>query len=94
MSSKNNVSITYKDMMHTNNYGIITGLQFSSFIVQYYGLILDLLLLGLTRASELAGPPNMPNEFLSFRDTKTETRHPIRLYSRYVDKLHILFRCV
>ena len=22
----------------------------------------------------------------------TETRHPIRLYSRYVDKLHILFR--
>lgn len=34
MSSKNNVSITYKDMMHTNNYGLIRGLQFSSFIVQ------------------------------------------------------------
>eukprot|EP00967_Tisochrysis_lutea_P031944 scaffold37719_cov22-Tisochrysis_lutea.AAC.1 len=33
----------------------------------YYGLILDLLLLGLTRASELAGPPQMPNEFLTFR---------------------------
>ncbi len=34
---------------------------------QYYGLILDLLLLGLTRASELAGPPQMPNEFLTYR---------------------------
>jgi pre-mRNA-processing factor 8 len=37
MSSKNNVSITYKDMMHTNNYGLIRGLQFSSFIVQARG---------------------------------------------------------
>ena len=22
----------------------------------------------------------------------TETRHPIRLYSRYIDKIHMLFR--
>jgi hypothetical protein len=34
MSGKNNVSITYKDMMHTNNYGIVRGLQFASFVVQ------------------------------------------------------------
>lgn len=34
MSSKNNVSITYKDMMHTNNYGLIRGLQFASFLTQ------------------------------------------------------------
>jgi len=34
----------------------------------------------------------MPNEFISYRDVRTETRHPIRLYSRYIDKLHILFR--
>lgn len=119
MTAKNNVVISYKDMSHTNGYGLIRGLQFSSFIVQvrvcrsrathsaaacfcwrrcllcashgppsrahthafirvcthphlctraqYYGLILDLLLLGLTRASELAGPPQMPNEFLTFR---------------------------
>jgi pre-mRNA-processing factor 8 len=59
---------------------------------QYYGLVLDLLLLGLTRASEIAGPPQMPNEFLTFRDVKTEARHPIRLYSRYLNKVHILFR--
>jgi len=54
--------------------------------------VLDLLLLGLTRASELAGPPQLPNEFLSFRDARTETRHPIRLYSRYIDRIHVLFR--
>jgi hypothetical protein len=67
MTAKNNVVIAYKDMSHTNGYGLIRGLQFASFVVQYYGLILDLLLLGLTRASELAGPPQMPNEYLTFR---------------------------
>eukprot|EP00878_Enallax_costatus_P029126 GHUV01031553.1.p2 GENE.GHUV01031553.1~~GHUV01031553.1.p2 ORF type:complete len:126 (-),score=54.90 GHUV01031553.1:16-393(-) len=92
MSAKNNVPIAYKDMLHTNSYGIIRGLQFSSFIVQYYGLILDLLMLGLTRASELAGPPNVPNEWLSFQNKAIETRHPIRLYCRYIDKLFILFK--
>lgn len=59
---------------------------------QYYGLILDILILGLQRASEMAGPPQMPNNFLQFRDTATETRHPIRLYSRYIDRVHIMFR--
>lgn len=34
----------------------------------------------------------MPNEFLTFRDTRTETRHPIRLYSRNIDKIHMLLR--
>lgn len=84
--------LTYKDMAHTNAYGLIRGLQFSAFVFQYYGLVLDLLILGLQRASEMAGPPQMPNNFLQYRDSATETRHPIRLYSRYVDRLHILFR--
>ncbi|KAD4585392.1 hypothetical protein R6Q59_035988 [Mikania micrantha] len=92
VTAKNNVVLSYKDMSHTNSYGLIRGLQFASFVVQYYGLVLDLLLLGLTRASEIAGPPQMPNEFITFWDTKVETRHPIRLYSRYIDKVHILFR--
>jgi pre-mRNA-processing factor 8 len=91
-TAKNNVIIAYKDMSHTNSYGMIRGLQFASFLTQYYGLVLDLLVLGLTRASEIAGPPQMPNEFISYRDVRTETRHPIRLYSRCIDKLHILFR--
>lgn len=79
-------------MAHTNAFGLIRGLQFSAFVFQYYGLVLDLLILGLQRASEMAGPPQMPNNFLQYRDSSTETRHPIRLYSRYVDRLHILFR--
>ena len=91
-TAKNNVVISYKDMSHTNSYGMIRGLQFASFMTQYYGLVLDLLLLGLTRASEIAGPANMPNEFISFRDVETETKHPIRLYSRYIDKVHVLFK--
>ncbi|KAL0906456.1 hypothetical protein M5K25_024951 [Dendrobium thyrsiflorum] len=92
VTAKNNVVLSYKDMSHTNSYGLIRGLQFASFVVQYYGLVLDLLLLGLTRASEIAGPPQMPNEFITYSDIKIETRHPIRLYSRYIDKVHILFR--
>ncbi|KAI5634602.1 PRP8 domain IV core domain-containing protein [Phthorimaea operculella] len=92
MTAKNNVVINYKDMNHTNSYGIIRGLQFASFIVQYYGLVLDLLVLGLQRASEMAGPPQLPNDFLSFQDRQTETAHPIRLYCRYIDRIHIYFR--
>ncbi|KNE65750.1 pre-mRNA-processing-splicing factor 8 [Allomyces macrogynus ATCC 38327] len=92
MTAKNNVVLSYKDMSHVNTYGLIRGLQFASFIVQYYGLVLDLLILGLHRASEMAGPPQLPNEFLQYRDRETETRHPIRLYSRYIDKLHVFFR--
>nr|CAD7443039.1 unnamed protein product [Timema bartmani] len=92
MTAKNNVVINYKDMNHTNSYGIIRGLQFASFIVQYYGLVLDLLVLGLQRASEMAGPPQMPNDFLTFQDVATESAHPIRLYCRYVDRVHIFFR--
>jgi pre-mRNA-processing factor 8 len=92
MTTKNNVVLSFKDMMHTNTYGLIRGLQFSSFILQFYGLILDLLLLGLTRASDIAGPPEIPNDFLDFKDTLTETRHPIRLYTRYIDKVYVLFK--
>lgn len=92
MTAKNNVVINYKDMNHTNSYGIIRGLQFASFIVQYYGLMLDLLVLGLRRASEMAGPPQLPNNFLTFQNVESETAHPIRLYSRYIDRIHVVFR--
>ena len=91
-TSKNNVILTYKDMNHTSSYGLIRGLQFAAFIFQYYGLILDLLVLGLTRASELAGPPTLPNEFMSFPDVKTETKHPVRMYMRYADKFYMVLK--
>ncbi|KAK3692020.1 NUC071 domain-containing protein [Podospora appendiculata] len=92
ITAKNNVTLTYKDMSHVNSYGMIRGLQFSAFVFQYYGLILDLLLLGPQRASEIAGPPQSPNDFLQFRDKETETRHPIRLYTRYIDKIWVFLR--
>lgn len=92
ISSKNNVQLTYKDMNHVNSYGMIRGLQFSGFVFQYYGLVLDLLLLGLNRATEIAGPPSSPNDFLQFRDRETETKHPIRLYTRYIDKIWVFLR--
>src|SRR6267154_3412402 len=72
---------------------LLHGLQFSAFVFQYYGLVLDLLIVGLQRASKMAGPPQMPNNFLQYCDlAPTEICHPIRLYSRYVDHLLILFR--
>jgi hypothetical protein len=42
----------------------------------------------------MAGPPQMPNNFFQYRDSATETHHPIRfkLYSHYNDHLHIPFR--
>ncbi|KAK3956927.1 NUC071 domain-containing protein [Pseudoneurospora amorphoporcata] len=92
ITAKNNVTLTYKDMNHVNSYGMIRGLQFSAFVFQYYGLILDLLLLGPQRASEIAGPPHAPNDFLQFKDRETETRHPIRLYTRYIDKIWVFLR--
>jgi hypothetical protein len=39
MTNKNNIVISFKDMQHTNAYGLIRGLQFASFLVQYYGLV-------------------------------------------------------
>lgn len=69
ITAKNNVILTYKDMSHTNSYGLIRGLQFASFLAQYYGLILDLLVLGLTRASDLAGQPQV-------QISKAKSAHP------------------
>ena len=92
MTAKNNIVVAFKDMMHTNTYGLIRGLHFSSFVFQYYGLIIDLLLLGLTRATAMAGPPEIPNDFLCYKSTSIETGHPVRLYMRYIDKVYMLLK--
>ena len=34
MTAKNNVAISFKDMMHTNTYGLVRGLQFAAFAYQ------------------------------------------------------------
>ncbi|KAK3215673.1 hypothetical protein GRF29_8g705727 [Pseudopithomyces chartarum] len=92
ITAKNNVQLNYKDMNHINSYGMIRGLQFSGFVFQFYGLVLDILLLGLQRANEIAGSPESPNDFLQFKDKETEVRHPIRLYTRYIDRIWVFFR--
>ena len=92
ISGKSNVTLSYKDMSHTSMLGLIKGLQFSSFVYQYWCFILDILVLGLTRASELAGTrPECPNELLRFESQEIETQHPIRMYLRYLEKFYILF---
>jgi pre-mRNA-processing factor 8 len=92
LTSKNNVVISYKDMNHTNSYGLLHGLQFTSFLLQFHALVLDLLILGLPRAKDLAGTPNEPNDFMTFANTEIETRHPIRAFCRYIDKVYIVFK--
>ncbi|KAK1910123.1 Pre-mRNA-processing-splicing factor 8 [Pyrenophora teres f. teres] len=92
ITAKNNVQLNYKDMNHVNAYGMIRGLQFSGFVFQFYGLVLDILLLGLQRANDIAGAPESPNDFLQFKDKETEVRHPIRLYTRYIDRIWVFFR--
>ena len=37
----------------------------------------------------MAGPPQLPNDFLTYQDEDTEVVHPIRLYSRYINRVHI-----
>ena len=37
ITTKNNVEISFKDMSHINSYGLVRGLQFASFVYQYYG---------------------------------------------------------
>lgn len=54
--------------------------------------MLDLLVLGLSRATDLAGPPTQPNDFMCFQNETVETRHPIRMYCRYIDKVFLVFR--
>jgi hypothetical protein len=34
ITAKNNIVIAYKDMSHTNGYGLLRGLQFASFVTQ------------------------------------------------------------
>ena len=91
ITSKNNVIINFKDMSYINKYGLLKAHQFSSFVYQFYGLVIDILILGHDRAMDIAGPPDSPNEFMQFKSPSIETKHPIRLYSRYLDKINILF---
>lgn len=77
ITAKNNIVASYKDMIHTNACGVIPGLHFSSLVLQFYGLLVDLLILGLQQAAEMAGPPTMPHDFLGFQNFGEQGTHPI-----------------
>mmetsp|Transcript_44709 Transcript_44709/g.74621 ORF Transcript_44709/g.74621 Transcript_44709/m.74621 type:complete len:2266 (+) Transcript_44709:990-7787(+) len=92
MTSKNNIYISYKDMTHLNIYGVIRGLQFSSFIVQIFNLIMDLILLGTKKANEFN---NVTKDTKSndYRNQKyNQSSHPIKLFYRINDEIFILLR--
>ena len=72
---KNNLVINYKDM--TPTYGIIRGLQFVSFVTQYFGP--QSARLGSLAFIENGQPPLMSNDFLIFKDVANEIAHPIQL---------------
>ncbi len=55
LTSKNNVNIQYKDMTFTNSIGLLKGLNFSGFLTQFWGVIMDLMLIGQDRAIDLIG---------------------------------------
>ena len=65
------------------------GVKFARVVLQYYGFVLDLLMLGLNRASVMAGVHPLPNDFLCHQDVDTEVSYPIRLYSK--DNPNLLF---
>ena len=92
MTARNNASLTYKDMNHTQNYGIIRGLQFAPFLIQFWGLAIDLTILGLARAAELCDGRDSPSHAMNSRTASDFQAHHIKMYMRYLDKVHILYR--
>lgn len=46
----------------------------------------------MPRALDLAGPSENPNDFMTFKDIETETRSPVRLYLRYIDRIFLVLR--
>ena len=88
MISKNNINLNYKDMCYTSSYGLIRGLAFSTFIYQFWAFNIDLMILGLSRAKQLAANAI----FATFKDIEIEQSHPIRIYMRYIDQVYIVYK--
>lgn len=91
--SRHDVVLEFKDMSYNHHQGIIRGFMFSSFLTQFWGLLIDVLLVGHQRTLEMAGSATKPNMFMNFsRDSYLATSHPIRGYCRYHNEIFILLR--
>ena len=87
MAAKNDATVWYATY---NSDGIIRGLQFAPFIrfmYQCFALVLDLLIIGVSEASDIAGPPQISNTWKEFLNEKIKTSHPIRMHCGYVDNI-------
>ena len=62
----------FTNMVHTSAESNL----WSAFVFQYYGLVFDSLILGLQHASKMAGPPQVPNNFLQYRDSTPHSLVP------------------
>ena len=89
--ARHNVTLQFRDMSHTHGFGLLRGFQFSAFLAQVWGLVIDLMVLGTQRARQLAGLRS-PNHFLQFNIEQHAGCHPIRGYSRYNDQINVLLR--
>ncbi|CBH14584.1 PRP8 protein homologue [Trypanosoma brucei gambiense DAL972] len=91
--SRHDVVVEFKDMGYHCRKGMLRGFMFSSFLAQYWGLVIDVLLLGTQRSQEIAGPARRPNPFMSWmRDPLLATSHPIRGYCRYKNEVYVLLK--
>lgn len=48
--SRHDVMVEFKDMSYHHHKGILRGFMFSSFLLQYWGLLIDVLFLGSKRS--------------------------------------------
>jgi len=83
ITSRNNVYISYKDMNYLNKFGLIRGIQFSSFLIQYIGILLDFTLIGIEKAR------NLKKEFLF---NSKQIFNPVLNYIRIYDNIYILLK--
>lgn len=91
--SRHDVTLEFKDMSYHHHQGLIRGYMFSSFLAQYWGLLVDVLLVGRQRTLEIGGSALKPNLFMNFsRDPLLAVSHPIRGYCRYRSEVFILLR--
>ena len=81
ITSKYNSTLVYKDMTLTNSVGILRGFQFSSFVMQYYGLMVDLMLLPMEYILEYMNQTGI-----------NQSNHSILFYARFVDEIKILYK--
>ena len=90
LTSRLNSNLSFKDMTFSNTIGLLQGTDTAGFLMQFWGLVADLLFLGLERA-DFVGDPLNPNEIFSF-ESEVEESHPLKMYCRHLENFTAVFR--